>query len=172
MILKREFVAHYAKDILWKNILQNISVFAWKLKKTTMVPARISFDALRCSGKYSDDYKKQILNSFWEDDCGKFCWSDTYIKEYGFYCYRSVVTQKDKVQQKLTTIKQNMGTLTKLFMYCKAEAAGDNDVVTSSLDMFKCDHFQYFRDAINIMFAKEDGWTKVWRREKLRSPFE
>jgi len=45
-------------------------------------------------------------------------------------------------------------------MYCKAKARGDNEVVTSSLDMFKCDHFQYFRDAMNIMFVKEDGGKK------------
>ena len=136
-------------------------------EKTTVVPAGIRFDALKCSGKYSDDYKKQILKNFWEDDCGKLCRSDTYIKEYGFYCYRSVVTQKDKVQQKLTTIKQNMRTLAKRFMYCKAEATGDNEVITSSLDMFKCGYFQYFRDAINIMFVKEDGGQKSGAKKNL-----
>lgn len=33
-------------------------------------------------------------------------------------------------------------------------------MTTSSLDMVKCSYFPYLRDAINIMFVKDDGGQK------------
>lgn len=49
----------------------------------------------------------------------------------------------------------------------KAEAIRDNEVTTSSLDMVKCSYFPYLRDAINIMFVKDDGGQKSGAMKNL-----
>lgn len=139
----------------------------YEAERTTAVPVGVKIDLLHDAKKYHKDFPTVILNGFLDDESGKFCRSDEYIKFYGNYHFRRMVSRKDKSQQQRTSIMRSMRQLANLFLMFKGEAEKENVTVESFLDLFDTDNFQYLMDSINLLTAKEDGGLKAGAKKNL-----
>ena len=133
---------------------------------STQVPTAISMVTVR-ENDYSHEYKEDFLSKFRNDEAGRFCRSDKYIKDFGFHNYRRFASRRDKNPQNRLNTMKHMRMLANLFFFFKDEAAKMNKTVNESLDMFKRENFDYLMDAINSMAAKDEGGLKSGLKKNI-----
>ncbi|XP_052059028.1 uncharacterized protein LOC127699762 [Mytilus californianus] len=157
--IEKRAMCSSCKGFFVKEHMKNHKVKCFAAEGCTRVPVAIPIETVK-DVKYSEEYKEDILSSFWDDQSGRFCRSDPYIKDFGFHYYRKMVSRKDKSQQNRKSIMKQMRTIANLYFFVKGEAEKSGITVTSALDLFKMENFHIFMDGINSMAAKDDGGMK------------
>ena len=115
---------------------------------------------LHCDTSNDQDYSKEILRSFHQDEVGKICISDELILGFGHREYKTIRNHKNKKQEKRSAIKAKMRRLGVLYYCFKQKCHKAKVETTSAIDMLKRKNFNLLEDTIYTLTADDKGEMK------------
>ena len=71
-----------------------------KAEQCTDYPSSVNVLLLKGDGDFSDEYRKEILDSFHENEVGKLIRSDAWIKRYGYLSYQNFVGTEKRAEKR------------------------------------------------------------------------
>ena len=115
-----------------------------KAEQCTDYPSSVNVLPLKGDGDFSDEYRKEILDSFHENEVGKLIRSDAWIKRYGYLSYQNFVGT-EKRAEKRKSLMSNLRRLGHLFLEFKKIMFEKSPNLAFNLcrEMFKREHSWY-----------------------------
>jgi hypothetical protein len=124
----------------------------FRAENSTDYPTSFNASLLRNKEEFSEDYRKEILDGFHENEVGKLIRTDAWIKQFGFLSYQNFVGT-EKRAEKRKSLMSNLRRLAHLFLEFKKIVLQKNPNLAfdSCRDMFKRDNILGIQSAINSM---------------------
>jgi hypothetical protein len=124
---------------------------------------------VRSDEEFPDDYKKEILDSFHENEVGKLIRNDAWIKQYGFLSYQSFVGT-EKWAEKRKSLMSNLRRLGHLFLEFKKiiSEKAPNNALNSCREMFSRRNISDIQSAVNRMTTDDENKIKSGLKVSLR----
>lgn len=121
-------------------------------------PQPVATSAYFGSFDTSDDFKKEILTKFANDEVGKLCQEEETIVMIGSKLYRKLAARKDKKVEVRRSVMADMRRLGHVYCHFRAAAAKSNSPMSSAFrDMFKRENFNTLEEACLKYTTTEAG---------------
>ena len=114
-----------------------------------------------CVTEISEEFKKEILISLYQDEVGKICTSDKLILGFGCREFNNMQQKKDKKDEKKASLRTDMRILGRLYKRFEEICTEKKIECDSSADMFERKNFKSLEATIIDLCARGDGGSKA-----------